>query len=309
MSGHTLSCAASILLATALSVGQTSVDQKQSGNSADLIKQGQQLSREGKQDDALAVYERALQSDPNSYEAHFASGAALDLKGDYAAARQHFLKAIELAPQENKPQAWRSMAVSYAFESNAAEAAKYEEKAMEARLAQRDFAGAAGIANEQARFYLESGDLNSSYEWYKKGYETALRTPGLKDADKHLWEFRWAHAQARIAARRGQREEAAKEVASAKAALDQANNPDQARFFPYLTGYVAFYQGDYKTAISDLQKADQNDPFILVLLAQAYEKSGDQAQARQYYRKVLTINSHNPTNAFARPLAQKKVSG
>ena len=97
------------------------------------------------------------------------------------------------------------MAVSYAFEGKPSEAVKYEQQAMDARLAQQDFAGAAGIANEQARYHLEAGDLEDAYNWYKKGYETALRTAALKDADKHLWEFRWGHAQARIAARRGQR--------------------------------------------------------------------------------------------------------
>ena len=96
--------------------------------------------------------------------------------------------------------------------------------------------------------------------------------------------------------------------AAGKAALDKANNPDQAQFFPYLTGYVAFYTGDYKTAITDLKTANQNDPLILALLAEAYEKSGDATQASDYYRKVLALNSHNPTNAFARPLARKKLA-
>jgi tetratricopeptide (TPR) repeat protein len=69
------------------------------------------------------------------------------------------------------------------------------------------------------------------------------------------------------------------------------------------------YANDYKTAIAELQKADQRDPFNLVLLAEAYEKSGDAAQAKSYYGKVLESNAHNPPNAFARPLAQKKLSG
>ena len=56
-----------------------------------------------------------------------------------------------------------------------------------------------------------------------------------------------------------------------------------------------------------MQKANQKDPFILVLLAQAYEKSGEQQQASDYYRRVLQINVHNPTNAFARPLAKEKI--
>src|SRR5206468_10431412 len=104
--------------------------------------------------------------------------------------------------------------------------------------------------------------------------------PDMKDPDKNRWAFRWAHAQARIDARRGDRDEAAKQGAVAEAALKKANNPDQAPFFPYLTGYVAFYAGDYKTAITELGKASQEDPFILVLLAQSYEKAGDAAHAR-----------------------------
>lgn len=302
---------AALLLCRALLAAQSSAivaPQGQASDALGLVKQGQKLNSEGKQDEALALYQQALKLSPDLYEAHLAAGVALDLKGDYEEARHHLAKAIELASLETKAQALRAMAMSYAFEGNASEAGKYEQQVFDARMAKQDFTGAAEIANELARIYLESGDLDNANKWYKNGYETALRKPDLNDAEKNLWAFRWEHAQARIAARRGQREEAQKRVAAAKAALDKANNPDQARFYPYLTGYVALYAGDFKTAIADLQKADQRDPFILCLLAQAYEKSGDQAQAREYYRKVLTSNAHNPTNAFARPLAKKKLA-
>jgi tetratricopeptide (TPR) repeat protein len=278
------------------------------GSPADLVKQGEKLNSEGKQDEALALYNKALEQSPNLYEAHLDAGIALDLKGDYQEARKHFAKAIELAPPDAKPQALRAMAMSYAFEGNAKEAEKYEQQVFVARLAKRDFSGAAGIANELGRIYLESGDTENAYKWYKAGYEAALQKPDLSEAEKNLWLFRWENAQARVAARRGQHDEAQKHVTAAKAALDKANNPDQARFYPYLVGYLAFYAGDYKTAIANLQKADQSDPFILALLAQAYEKSGDQARATEYYRKVLAANAHNPPNAFARPLAKKKLA-
>jgi tetratricopeptide (TPR) repeat protein len=274
-----------------------------------LVKQGQKLNSEGKQDEALQLYEQALEKSPNSYEAHLESGVALDLKGDYAAAREHLKKAIELAPADQKNRALRVMAFSYAFESNSAEAEKYEKPVFDALLAKPDFEGAAGVANELARIKLESGDIEGAANWYKTGYDTAMRKTDLKDADKNLWAFRWAHAQARIAARRGQGDEAQKQVASAKAALEKANNPNQAQFFPYLTGYVAFYGGDYKTAITELEKASQDDPFILVLIAQSYEKGGDAARAKEYYVKVMANNGHGPTNAFARPVARKKLAG
>jgi tetratricopeptide (TPR) repeat protein len=275
----------------------------------DLVKQGQKLNSDGKQDDALALYRQALELSPNLYEAHLESGIALDLKGNYAEARQHLTKAIEVAAAENKQQALRSMAMSYAFEGNAAEAAKYEQQVFDARMLARDFDGAAGTANELARIYLESGDTNNAYKWYQSGYETAQRKPDLTDADKNLWLFRWENAQARIAARRGKPAEAVQHVAAAKNALENAHNPDQARFFPYLAGYVAFYVGDYKHAIANLQQADQRDPLNLALIGESYEKSGDRSQAMDYYRQVLAINTHNPTNAFARPLAKKKLAG
>jgi tetratricopeptide (TPR) repeat protein len=176
-------------------------------------------------------------------------------------------------------------------------------------MAKSDFEAAAGVANELARIKLESGDIDSAANWYKTGYDTAMRKTDMKETDKNLWAFRWAHAQARMAARRGQRDEAQKQVAAAKAALEKANNADQAQFFPYLTGYVAFYQGDYQTAITELQKASQDDPFILLLIAQSWEKTGDSMRAKEYYGKVMANNGHGPTNAFARPVARKKLAG
>jgi tetratricopeptide (TPR) repeat protein len=282
---------------------QTSSDDVQA-----LVKRGQELNNEGKQDEALKLYKQALEKSPNSFEAHLESGIALDLKDDYAAAREHLKKAIDVATPDQKNRALRVMAFSYAFESNAAEAEKYEKQAFDALLGKPDFEGAAGVANELARIKLESGDIDGAAKWYKTGYDTAMRKTDMKETDKNLWAFRWAHAQARIAARRGQRDEAQKQVAAAKVALDKANNPDQAQFFPYLTGYVAFYGGDYKTAIVDLGKASQEDPLILMLLAQSYEKSGDAVRAKEYYAKVIANNGHGPTNAFARPIARKKLA-
>jgi tetratricopeptide (TPR) repeat protein len=158
-----------------------------SGDAQALVKQGQKLNSEGKQDEALKLYKQALEKTPNSYEAHLESGVALDLKGDYAAAREHLKKAIEVAPAEQKNRARRVMAFSYAFESNAAEAEKYEKQVFDALIAKLDFEAAAGVANELARIKLESGDIDGAANWYKTGYDTAMRKTDMKDADKHLW--------------------------------------------------------------------------------------------------------------------------
>jgi tetratricopeptide (TPR) repeat protein len=271
------------------------------------IKQAQTLNSEGKQDEALAVINQVLASDPKSYDANLMAVIVLDLKGDYTKAHTFVLKTIELAPPDRRVQALRTAAVSYAFPCDLTQVATYEQQAYDAQMADQKFTDAAGTANELARIALECDDTPGAAKWYQTGYETSMRAPKLSEADHDLWDFRMQSAKARIAARQSQPAGANKDVAAAKAILDKGKIPDQQRFYPYLTGYVAFYTGDYKTAIAELQKADQKDPFILVLLAQAYEKSGNQSEATKYYKQVLTINSHNPTNAFARPLAKKKL--
>jgi len=77
---------------------------------------------------------------------------------------------------------------------------------------------------------------------------------------------------------------------------------------PYLKGYVAFYAGDYKTALAELSKASQNDPFIQCMIGQTYEKLGDKQKALEYYRKASTAVSHNPAAAYAVPFAKRKLS-
>lgn len=296
------------VLASLAQTGMAQLNQPPDASSA-LVKQGQKLNSEGRQDEALKLYQQALEKNPNLYEAQLEFGIALDLKGEYGPAREHLTKAIETAPPDQKNRALRVMAFSYAFEGNVAEVERYEKQVFDALMAKSDFEAAAGVANELARIKLELGDFDGATQWYKSGYETAMRKPDLKDTDKALWDFRYDNAQARLAARRGLKDEAQNHVVSAKAAFGKAHNPDQAPFVPYMTGYVAYYGGDCKTALADLQKANQEDPFILVLQAQAYEKLGNPAKAKEYYQKVMANNGHGPTNAFARPIAKRKLAG
>jgi tetratricopeptide (TPR) repeat protein len=164
------------------------------------------------------------------------------------------------------------------------------------------------IADEAARVCIDSGDLDAAYKWYQMGHDTGLKEPDIRPARQDLWNFRWEHAQARIAARRGDRAEAQKHLAAAKAILDQGAVPEQAPFFPYLKGYVAFYAGNYKAALEELRQANPNDPFIQCMIGQTYEKLGEKDKALEYYRKASTAISHNPSAAYAVPFAKKKLS-
>lgn len=278
---------------------------------AALVKKARELNRDGKQAEALEAYRQAIQASPKSYEEYLGAGMTLDLMGRYSEARKEIAQAIELAPAKAKPQAQKVMAISYAFTRQPDKSKIYERQAYDAQLAGKDFYAAGETADELARVYLESGNLNAAEEWYKLGHDTGLRKPDISEAERALWDFRWEHAEARIAARRGEHAAAEKHVAAAKAILDKGYpwQKQQEEYFPYLTGYVAFYAGDYRGALADLQKANLRDPFNLSLMAQACEKLGEKEQAKEYFRKVLESNAHNPPTAFARPMAERALGG
>jgi tetratricopeptide (TPR) repeat protein len=281
----------------------------QSPPQPEFIKQGQQLIHDGKPDEALALYRKTLQDEPDSLPANIAAGSVLDLMGKGEEARKYFSKAIEVADSpEHKAGAQRAMAMSYAFQGNCKKAVEYEQKVFDYYGSVKNFFQQGEIADEAARVCLDSGDLDVAQKWYKIGHDTGLQEPDIKPDRQDLWNFRWEHAQARIAARRGEPSEAQKHVAAAQAILDKGTNPQQAQFFPYLKGYVAFYAGNYKTALDELAKANQNDPFIQCLMGQAYEKVGEKDKAMEYYRKASTATSHNPPAAYAIPFARKKLA-
>jgi tetratricopeptide (TPR) repeat protein len=277
------------------------------GAQDDLVSQARRLDLAGKQDDAIALYAQALQRTPNSFDAQYGIARALDLAGRYAEARDHFTRAIALASEGEKDQALRMMGVSYAFVGDSRAAAPYFQQVFDRRVKAGNFAGAAEVANELARVYLELGDLDAARREYRTAFDTAARQPARSAADVDLAALRWAHAQARIAARQGNVAEARRQEAAVKALVDKGTNADQQVQYAYLVGYDAFYLKDYSKAIAALRMADETDPFILLLLARAYEESGQPALAREYYQKTFASTSHAVNNAFARPVARQKL--
>ncbi|HML18255.1 MAG TPA: tetratricopeptide repeat protein [Bryobacteraceae bacterium] len=243
-------------------------------------------------------------------------GTQLDLDGKGAEARVVFQKAIDSATSPSaKANAQRAMAMSWAFEGNCKKTGEYEQMVIDYWVTrEHDSPGNAfyqegEMADEAARVCIDSGDLEAAAQWYQRGHDFGLKEPNISADRQALWDFRWEHSKARIAARRGNRAEAEKHVAAAKSALDRMTGlrSQQEPFFPYLTGYVAFYLGDYKTALADLQKTDQ-DPFIECLLGQTYEKLGDRGKAMEYYRKAAAARGHNPPAAYGIPFAKRKLN-
>ena len=249
--------------------------------------------------------------------------ARLDSRGDTREARALIQGVIDTATAPlAKALAQRTMAISFAFDGDCANTAKYERlvmtywKTREQAEPQNAWYQQGEMANEAARVCIDAGQLDTAETYYRMGTELGLGEPEPITHPRSLWAFRLAHARARLAARRGDPGEAHRQVAEARRILDSDTKmaAAQERFFPYLTGYVALFTGDLDTAQAELTKAlaiqgNQNDPFMHVLLAMAYEKAGQSAKARSMYEQAYGLaTAHNPPSAFVRPLARRKLA-
>jgi tetratricopeptide (TPR) repeat protein len=248
----------------------------------------------------------------------------LDSDGRYAEARTIWQRLIdEAADPAAKAAAQRQMAMSYGFEGNCAATTRYEQmvidywKTREAAEPQNAFYQQGEMANEAARVCIDSGDLDQAERLYRLGYDLGNREPEPRTHPKSLWDYRLAHALGRLAARRGDKTEAERQVAEARRIRDAApaRAEAQERFFPYLAGYVAFYTGDLARAETTLTSAltlrgNDRDPFMHCLLAMTYEQMGQPDRAKELYQKAYDLaTAHNPPAAFARPFARKKLAG
>jgi Flp pilus assembly protein TadD len=169
------------------------------------------------------------------------------------------------------------------------------------------------MANEAARVCIDAGHLDEAERMYRRGSELGNREPEPRTHPKSLWDYRLAHALARLAARRGNAAEAQRQIAEAARILDSdsAMASAQRQYLPYLKGYVALYTNDLVTAERELTTAMtqmDNDPFMVVLLGMTYEKKGDQAKATELYQKAYDMSTgSNPPNVHSRAFTKKKL--
>ncbi len=240
----------------------------------------------------------------------------LDVEGKYGEARALIQKEIETAATPRaKAQALRVMAMSYAFERNCTKVGEYEQQVIDFWVTREKeepgnaFYQQGEMANEAARVCIDAGELNAAEHWYRRGTELGSKEPGISVDRKALWKFRLEHALGRLAARRGKKADAAKHVAAARAALDSMTDlkKQQESYFPYLVGYVALYTGDPKGAIAEFEKGNVQDAYVQALMAEAYEKLGEAAKAREHWEQAAKSKAHNPVGAYVIPLARKKL--
>ena len=265
----------------------------------------------GQYDAARTAFERAQQLDNTTPRVLGFLGNVHLMKGEYAKARELYKASLARKVENSAPfMPGYGLAYSYVYEGDVESALKTLQ-AFEADYSKtsgaRDFPPVF-VWNSIGRLLLENNRPEESIKAYEKGYATV---PGsnLSETDKKTWLGRLHHGRGRALAKMGKFDEAWQEAETIKKMIE-ANPEEGKQFWPayhYIAGYVKLESKDYAKAIEHLKQADQTDPFQKLLLARAYERSGDQTNAQKIYQEIVATPQNNLERALAYPEAKKKI--
>jgi len=272
---------------------------------------GQVYTALGKADESNAAFERAIKLDGSTPRVYTFIGNNELLRGNYAKARELFNTALAKQVKGSAPFGPNyGLAYAYIYQNDIKSAVK----TLEAYAAEYDTSTqqqnfpAVFIWNSIARLHLEYGKAEDAMKAYEKGYST-IPGSNLDEMQKKIWLGRLHHGKARTLAKMGKKEEAWKEAELIKKMIEEGGK-DGEQFLPayhYLAGYLKLESGDYAKAVEELKQTDLTDPFHKLLLARAYDKAGDSANAQKLYKEITEFNQLTLERALAYPEAKKKL--
>ena len=272
---------------------------------------GQVYTNLGKLDEANAAFEKAIKLDGSTPRVYTFLGNIELLKGNYAKAQELFKASLAKQVKNSAPFGPNyGMAYAYVYQGDIKSAVKtLEAYAAEYQTStqQQNFP-AVFIWNSIARLHLEYGKAEDAMKAYEKGYET-IPSSNLDEIQKKTWLGRMHHGKARTLAKMGKGDEAWKEAELIKKMIDESGKEGE-QYLPayhYLTGYLKLESRDYAKAIEELKQSDLTDPFHKLLLARAYENTGDTAAAQKLYKEITEFNQLTLERALAYPEAKKKL--
>jgi tetratricopeptide (TPR) repeat protein len=249
------------------------------------------LLKMGKFDDSITQYRKALSIDQNFINAHQGIGMALLYKGNAAEAASEINKINAKARSD----AERRTAL-FALTVVDVDSGKWDKALADVdqqyALGEKtgDVPGMTGDLQLKGNILLEMG----KYDEAKAQYEKALKltddsnlSQDIKDNTRRFHHYNMA----RVALGKKDLATAKSEAESFRKGTEAKNNPAQMRQVHQLLGLIAYEEKDYAKAVSELQQANQQNPYDLYRLCQAYQGAGDGARAKEFCGKAANFNS------------------
>jgi tetratricopeptide (TPR) repeat protein len=264
------------------------------------------LLKMGRFDESIAQYRKALSIDPKFMASHLGISADLLYQGkaDEAAAELQQINDKARNDADRRLALFGQTVVD--VDSGKMDKA-LEDVDKQYALAEKinDVAQMSADMQTKGTILLEMGkydDAKAAFEKSVKMTQDSSLSKEIKDNANLVHHFNLG----KIALGKKDLAAAKSEAEQFRTGAEAAKNSFQIKQAHELMGMIAMEEKDYDKAISELLQANQQNPYDLYRLCQAYEKKGDSAKAKDSCSKAAAFNPLPQLNyAFIRAKAQK----
>ena len=265
------------------------------------------LQAEGKYDEAINNYVRALEINPNDSKTHYNIGTAFQAKGDYDHSERAYVKALEIDPQNVKAQAAKDGLTKLINEKktqNLSAKALELQNSGNFQEAITMYLAAISISPDDpfliynlGTAYQAAGDASNAYQSYQKALDKDKANQTYLDAIKQI-KIELANPLIQSAVNKQTANDLIGAIADYTKALEYT--PDDAQtYFNLATAHQANKQAEQ--AIQSYSKASVLDPKgqadAFFFLGTIYEEQRNNKLAIQSYQKYL---QNAPTGSYAK---------
>lgn len=259
----------------------------------------------GRFDEAIVQYNKALGIDPNFVNSHFGIGAAMMYQGKATEAATEFAKITGKARSDGERRTALFALTVLAVDSGKLDQALAEvDKQYALGEKTSDVPNMAGDLQLRANILLELGKFDEA----KQAFDRALKmttdsdlSQQIKDNAKLVNHYNLA----RVAIAKKDLATAKTETEVFRKGSEETKNSFQIKQAHELAGMIAYEEKNYDQAIAELQQSNQQNPFDLYRLCQAYQGKGEATKAKESCGKAANFNSLPQVNyAFVRTKAK-----
>lgn len=277
---------------------------------------GEILMKQGKHDESIAAYQKALSIDPKFSWSHTGLANNYMFKGMPAKARQEAQQQYDLATTDEvrRTALWNKM-MTYLYEGRYDKALEVVTQRYELAMQKGDSVAASGDLGLMGSITLEMAGMDVTKGTYLK---TRTPEPNKVQEAKNLWAKSNAMAMSSSTAGEwkeriphnaaiGEAEIALRtnDLLAAKAKTEefatfatQRKEPWEIRTVHYLRGRIALAEKRYEDALAELNQTDLRNPNNLYWLMEVYTAVGDTERAKEFRSKILNVKDNSTDLAY-----------
>jgi len=264
------------------------------------------LLKMGKFDDSIAQYRKALAIDPNFINSYQGIAAALMYQGKPDEAAAELQKITDKARSDaERRTALFALTVLDIDGGKMEKALEDVDKQYTLGEKTNDVPAMTGDLQLKGNIMLEMGKYDEAKALFERGLK-ATEESNLSQEIKDNTRLFQHYNLARVGLGKKDIATAKSEAEAFRKGTDSLKNPVQTRQAHELAGMIALEEKDYDKALAELQQANQQNPYNLYRLCQAYQGKGDVEKAKAFCTKAAGFNSLPQINlAFIRTKAGK----